>query len=137
MELIKCKPRWFIKSKLVSYTQFICSSHMLFYTHRYQSTYYQMDFTNTWRRVTLPISNPDVYGTAVRLRWRQGGNAVGEWAIDNIVIGNRMLHCPQICNSHGRCTLNSVCICDEGYSGDQCEQVNIPLPTFVQVRMSK
>jgi len=101
---------------------------------RYQSTYYQVDYADEWRRVTLPISNPAVYGTAVRLRWRQRGDAVGEWAIDNVIIGNRIRVCPQLCNSNGRCTLNSVCICDDGYSGDHCEHIDRIFPSYVQVR---
>ena len=103
---------------------------------RYGSTYYQTEYANRWRRVTLPISNVNAYGTAVRLRWRQEyitSNVAGEWALDNIVIGNRSVHCPQLCNGHGRCTLGSVCVCDEGFSGNDCETVNAMFPDNIQV----
>ena len=60
---------------------------------------------------------------------------IGDWAIDNIVIGNRSLHCPQLCNGHGRCTPSSVCICDEGFSGNNCEEINIIFPNYVQVKI--
>jgi len=72
----------------------------------------------------------------VRLRWSQTytePNVVGDWAIDNIVIGNRTLHCPQLCNGHGQCTLSAMCVCDEGFSGDNCEEVNAVFPTNIQV----
>lgn len=94
-----------------------------------------MEYASTWRRVTLSITNEDAYGTAVRLRWRQvytAPNVTGEWALDNIMIGNRSLHCPQLCNGRGRCTLQSVCICDEGFSGNHCEIINTTLPSSIQ-----
>ena len=86
--------------------------------------------------MTLPIANMNAYGTAVRLRWRQVNmtpNVAGEWALDNIIIGNRSVHCPQLCNGHGRCTLESVCICDEGFSGNNCETVDAVFPNSIQV----
>lgn len=61
-------------------------------------------------------------------------NVAGEWGVDNIVIGNRSVHCPQLCNGHGRCTLQSVCVCDEGFSGNDCETVNATFPNMIQVR---
>lgn len=107
------------------------------HSYRYGSIYYRTEYANTWRRVTLPITNENAYGTAVRLRWRQvyttSNNEAGEWALDNIVIGNRSLHCPQLCNGHGRCTLESVCICDEGFSGNDCETVDAIFPNNIQV----
>ena len=102
--------------------------------YRYGSTYYHLEYANSWRRVTLPIRN--ITGSAVRLRWRQvytEPGVVGDWALDNIVIGNRSLHCPQLCNGRGRCTLNSVCICDEGFSGDNCEMIDDSFPNGIQV----
>ena len=80
--------------------------------------------------------NHTVFGTAVRLRWRQiytTPSVVGDWAIDNIVIGNRSLHCPQLCSGHGRCTLSSTCVCDEGFSGISCEEVDAVFPIHIQV----
>jgi len=59
---------------------------------------------------------------------------VGDWALDNIVIGNRSLHCPQLCNGRGRCTLDSICVCDEGFSDDNCETVDVNFPNSIQVR---
>ena len=113
--------------------------NVCFYTciYRYGSTYYQTEYASTWRRVTLPITNVNAYGTAVRLRWTQvyiTSNVAGEWALDNIVIGNRSVHCPQLCNGRGRCTLQSVCVCDEGFSGNDCETVNAIFPNRIQVR---
>ena len=58
---------------------------------------------------------------------------VGDWALDNIVIGNRSLHCPQLCNGRGQCTLDGVCVCDEGFSGVNCEIVVTSFPNFIQV----
>ena len=112
---------------------------MLLYLHRYGSTYYQAEYANTWRRVTLPITNEDVYGTAVKLRWRQEfitTMVAGEWALDNIVIGNRSVHCPQLCNGHGRCTLQSICVCDEGFSGNDCEMVDGTFPNRIHVQFT-
>lgn len=80
--------------------------------------------------------NQTVYGSAVRLKWSQAytaSNVVGDWAIDNIVIGNRTLHCPELCSGRGRCTLRSTCICDEGFSGSNCEGVDTEFPSFIQV----
>ena len=59
----------------------------------------------------------------------------GDWAIDNIVIGNRSLHCPQLCNGRGQCTLSSVCICDEGFNGNNCEEINTIFPNYIQVKI--
>ena len=61
--------------------------------------------------------------------------AVGDWALDNIVIGNRSLHCPQLCNGRGQCTLDGVCVCDEGFSGANCEAVDSNFPNSIQVYM--
>ena len=58
---------------------------------------------------------------------------VGDWALDNIVIGNRSLHCPQLCNGRGRCTLDGVCVCDEGFSGANCETIDVNFPNSIQV----
>ena len=103
-----------------------------------RSMYYNKDYTDNWKRVTLPLLNQITYGTAVRLRWSQiytVPNAPGDWAIDNIIIGNRSLHCPHLCSGHGRCTLSSACVCDEGFSGNNCEEINTVFPNYIQVEI--
>lgn len=73
----------------------------------------------------------------MRLRWRQiytEPDMAGDWAIDNVVIGNRTLHCPQLCSGRGRCTVRSVCVCDEGFSGRNCEDVDTEFPNYIQVK---
>jgi len=102
--------------------------------NRFGSTYYHLEYANDWRRVTLPIRN--ITGSAVRLRWRQVytvPGVVGDWALDNIVIGNRSLHCPQLCNGRGQCTLDGACLCDEGFSGINCETILGDFSKSIQV----
>ena len=102
-----------------------------------RSIYYHKDYTDNWKRVTLPLLNQTTYGTAVRFKWSQiytVSSVVGGWAIDNIVIGNRSLHCPQLCRGHGRCTLSSTCVCDEGFSGNNCEEISAVFPNYIQVK---
>ena len=104
-----------------------------------RSIYNHRDYTDNWKRITLPMLNDTVYGTAVRFRWKQiytTSNIIGDWAIDNIVIGTRSLHCPQLCSGHGRCTLSSTCVCDKGFSGINCEEVHTMFPTHIQVKTS-
>lgn len=103
-----------------------------------RSIYHHKDYSNNWKRITLPMLDQTVYGTAVRFKWSQiytASNIVGDWAIDNIVIGNRSLHCPQLCRGHGRCTLNSTCICNEGFSGTNCAEVDAAFPSYIQVKI--
>ena len=59
---------------------------------------------------------------------------VGDWALDNIVVGNRSIHCPQLCNGRGQCTLDGVCACDEGFSGADCETVVVNFHNNIQVK---
>lgn len=62
----------------------------------------------------------------IRFRWYQGflngtdGHLAPQWAIRNVILSPQ---CPELCNGHGRCTVEGSCECDEGYQGEACETV--------------
>ncbi|XP_078717259.1 LOW QUALITY PROTEIN: reelin [Lampetra fluviatilis] len=96
-----------------------------------------------WTRVTLGL--PDgAASTATQLRWilarRAGGKGAAgggadravpppAWGLDDVFVGEP---CPRLCSGRGRCTHGAVCVCDDGYTGDDCGTVELPLATAMR-----
>ena len=61
--------------------------------------------------------------SVVRFRWSQDRRAhydsarLTSWAIDNVYVG---MQCETHCSGHGTCIGGMLCLCDDGYTGDQC-----------------
>ncbi|XP_077972003.1 reelin-like isoform X1 [Styela clava] len=99
----------------------------------YPSSIYYPGTHPGWKRYTIPLSK-DLCGS-VRFRWYQGfyadafaaASAV-TWGIDDVYIGPG---CDQMCNGHGVCTNEgNKCICDSGFTGPTCCDLNLATPTY-------
>lgn len=95
-------------------------------TSYYSDSRYTSDQYIGWNRVTLLL--PDgARSKSTRFRWHQasGFRQTETWALAHLYIG---AHCPVLCSGHGRCH-HASCVCDEGWSGDDCSMAVTPLPT--------
>ncbi|XP_048861285.1 reelin-like [Brienomyrus brachyistius] len=96
----------------------------------HESTIYSPVNSSVWTRVTVQL--PDyVSSGATQFRWIQQGGA-GEhhgWGVDRVYIGEA---CPGLCSGHGYCTSGAICICDEGYQGEDCSLTTIDLPSSIK-----
>ena len=58
---------------------------------------------------------------SARFRWYQGvftsQDLAPEWSIDNVYVGTA---CQGHCQGHGVCLHGMMCMCDDGYAGDNC-----------------
>ena len=36
------------------------------------------------------------------------------------------LGCMELCGGHGNCSVNDTCVCEEGYKGDYCRELDCP-----------
>ncbi|XP_071817155.1 reelin-like isoform X2 [Apostichopus japonicus] len=91
-----------------------------------ESVYKSSTYSNSWFRETIPLPYPAMT-TKTRFRWRQEGISPDiQWAIDKVYIGSQ---CEvTMCYGHGRCTAEG-CVCDEEYTGINCEISVFNLPT--------
>ncbi|XP_065573688.1 reelin-like isoform X3 [Artemia franciscana] len=84
-----------------------------------------------WQKYTIHISDLRTTGL-LRFRWIQEASVQSgipvAWALDNIYIG---YSCNEDCNGHGLCSLQGKCYCDEGYTGDSCEDTTVTLLNHV------
>uniref|UniRef100_A0A3B3T8V8 Reelin n=1 Tax=Paramormyrops kingsleyae TaxID=1676925 RepID=A0A3B3T8V8_9TELE len=96
----------------------------------HESTIYSPVNSSVWTRVTVQL--PDyVSSGATQFRWIQQGGA-GEhhgWGVDRVYIGEA---CPGLCSGRGYCTSGVICICDEGYQGEDCSLTTIDLPSSIK-----
>ncbi|XP_057204020.1 reelin isoform X1 [Triplophysa rosa] len=96
----------------------------------HESTIYSPVNCSAWTRVTIQL--PDhVSSGATQFRWIQQ-EAAGErysWGVDHVYIGEA---CPGLCGGHGYCTSGPVCICDEGYHGEDCSSSSSELPSTIK-----
>ncbi|KAM4036706.1 reelin isoform 2-T2 [Anomaloglossus baeobatrachus] len=96
----------------------------------HEGTVYNSINSSVWKRVTLQL--PDyVSSSATQFRWIQKGDETEKqsWAVDHVYIGEA---CPKLCSGHGYCTTGAVCICDEGYQGDDCSLFSHDLPSYIK-----
>uniref|UniRef100_A0A3Q2U7U2 Reelin n=1 Tax=Fundulus heteroclitus TaxID=8078 RepID=A0A3Q2U7U2_FUNHE len=96
----------------------------------HESTIYSPVNSSTWTRVTVQL--PDhVSSGATQFRWiqKEGTGERHSWGVDNVYIGEA---CPGLCSGHGYCTSGVVCICDEGYHGDDCSLSSTDLPSSIK-----
>uniref|UniRef100_A0A3P9PRW9 Reelin n=1 Tax=Poecilia reticulata TaxID=8081 RepID=A0A3P9PRW9_POERE len=96
----------------------------------HESTIYSPVNSSTWTRVTVQL--PDhVSSGATQFRWiqKEGTGERHSWGVDNVYIGEA---CPGLCSGHGYCTSGAVCICDEGYHGDDCSLSSTDLPSSIK-----
>ncbi|XP_077327999.1 reelin isoform X2 [Lithobates pipiens] len=96
----------------------------------HEATIYNSVNSSVWKRVTLQL--PDhVSSSATQFRWIQKGDETEKqsWAVDHVYIGEA---CPKLCSGHGYCTTGAICICDEGFQGDDCSIFNHDLPSYIK-----
>nr|XP_034983283.1 reelin isoform X2 [Zootoca vivipara] len=96
----------------------------------HEATIYNSVNSSTWKRITVQL--PDhVSSSATQFRWIQKGDESEKqsWAIDHVYIGES---CPKLCGGHGYCTTGAICICDEGYQGDDCSVFSHDLPSYIK-----
>ncbi|XP_033017520.1 reelin isoform X2 [Lacerta agilis] len=96
----------------------------------HEATIYNSVNSSTWKRITVQL--PDhVSSSATQFRWIQKGEESEKqsWAIDHVYIGES---CPKLCGGHGYCTTGAICICDEGYQGDDCSVFSHDLPSYIK-----
>ncbi|KAL8220924.1 UNVERIFIED_CONTAM: hypothetical protein K2H54_056510 [Gekko kuhli] len=96
----------------------------------HEATIYNSVNSSTWKRITIQL--PDhVSSSATQFRWIQKGEEPEKqsWAIDHVYIGEA---CPKLCSGHGYCTTGAICICDEGYQGDDCSVFSHELPSYIK-----
>uniref|UniRef100_A0A8D2LW77 Reelin n=1 Tax=Varanus komodoensis TaxID=61221 RepID=A0A8D2LW77_VARKO len=96
----------------------------------HEATIYNSVNSSTWKRITIQL--PDhVSSSATQFRWIQKGEEPEKqsWAIDHVYIGEA---CPKLCSGHGYCTTGAICICDEGYQGDDCSVFSHDLPSYIK-----
>ncbi|KAJ7407130.1 hypothetical protein WISP_128431 [Willisornis vidua] len=96
----------------------------------HEATIYNSVNSSMWRRITIQL--PDhVSSSATQFRWIQKGEELEKqsWAIDHVYIGEA---CPKLCSGHGYCTTGAICICDEGYQGDDCSGFSHDLPSYIK-----
>ncbi|PKU41762.1 prestin isoform x1 [Limosa lapponica baueri] len=96
----------------------------------HEATIYNSVNSSMWRRITIQL--PDhVSSSATQFRWIQKGEELEKqsWAIDHVYIGEA---CPKLCSGHGYCTTGAICICDEGYQGDDCSVFSHDLPSYIK-----
>ncbi|XP_077424138.1 reelin isoform X2 [Vanacampus margaritifer] len=96
----------------------------------HESTIYSPVNSSTWTRVTVQL--PDhVSSGATQFRWiqKEGTGERQSWGVDRVYIGEA---CPGLCSGHGYCTSGVVCICDEGYHGDDCSLSSRDLPSSIK-----
>lgn len=80
-----------------------------------------------WQRITLAMPWASVT-EPVRIRFLQRGRTnktLRIWALDDIHLSS----CPHGCSGHGTCVVKDQCVCDEGYTGNHCQEVGVRLPT--------
>ncbi|XP_064633067.1 reelin-like [Lineus longissimus] len=82
--------------------------------HREGSVYFRGTY-GVWSMVVLPVS-PKMTTGRVNLRWRQDGEQMMSFALDDVYIGHP---CPEMCNNHGVC-VGRICQCEVGYQGPNC-----------------
>jgi hypothetical protein len=111
-----------------------CSRSLSTSCVRRQTRYYS-GLHSSWRRVTIPLDTVTVPSlpATVKLQWigifQMVANSSEHWAIDNVYIG---MGCPNMCKNHGRCNSTDQCVCDEGYSGVNCNVSSRPLATKLE-----
>ncbi|KAF6718752.1 Reelin [Oryzias melastigma] len=96
----------------------------------HESTIFSPINSSTWTRVTVQL--PDhVSSGATQFRWiqKEGTGERLSWGVDHVYIGEA---CPGLCSGHGYCTSGLVCICDEGYHGDDCSLSSTDLPSSIK-----
>lgn len=96
----------------------------------HEATIYNSVNSSVWKRVTLQL--PDhVSSSATQFRWIQKGDETEKqsWAVDHVYIGEA---CPKLCSGRGYCTTGAICICDEGFQGDDCSIFNHDLPSYIK-----
>ncbi|KAE8616335.1 hypothetical protein XENTR_v10008776 [Xenopus tropicalis] len=96
----------------------------------HEASIYNSVNSSVWKRVTLQL--PDyVSSSATQFRWIQKGDETEKqsWAVDHVYIGEA---CPKLCSGHGYCTTGAICLCDEGYQGDDCSLFNHDLPSYIK-----
>jgi reelin len=100
-------------------------------TGNYQeaSSYYSSD---GWQRVTVALPLTAITD-ASQFRWYQSSPSSVPWAIDSIYIGH---DCPSFCSGHGRC-MPGYCVCDAGYTSNDCSTPLLQLPTELRDDFSK
>uniref|UniRef100_A0A8C9VAA0 Reelin n=1 Tax=Scleropages formosus TaxID=113540 RepID=A0A8C9VAA0_SCLFO len=96
----------------------------------HESTIYSPVNSSEWTRVTVQL--PDhVSSGATQFRWiqRDGTGERRSWGVDRVYIGEA---CPGFCSGRGYCTSGAVCICDEGYQGEDCSLASGDLPSSIK-----
>ncbi|KAG8439950.1 hypothetical protein GDO86_005931 [Hymenochirus boettgeri] len=96
----------------------------------HEATIYNSVNSSVWKRVTLQL--PDhVSSSATQFRWIQKGDETEKqsWAVDHVYIGEA---CPKLCSGRGYCTTGAICICDEGFQGDDCSIFNHDLSSYIK-----
>ncbi|TRY95474.1 hypothetical protein DNTS_000445 [Danionella cerebrum] len=91
----------------------------------HQASIYSSVNSSHWTRVTIPLPDYTCSG-ATQFRWIQFA-ALGErhsWAVDQVYIGEA---CANLCSGHGYCANGPVCICDQGYHGEDCSTSAVDL----------
>ncbi|XP_059179610.1 reelin-like [Physella acuta] len=92
----------------------LCQPHSSIAASHYHSVH------DNWRRIVLPLHGLPV-SNGTRFRWQQlpdGMPDSQDSALADIYIGPS---CPRSCSGHGYCLMEQ-CVCDGGYSGDDCSQ---------------
>ncbi|XP_051890268.1 reelin isoform X1 [Pristis pectinata] len=89
---------------------------------------------SSWNRVTIQLPEY-VASSATQFRWiqKEGITEKQSWGIDNVYIGES---CPRLCSGHGYCRTGTVCICDEGYQGDDCSVPINDLPSYIKTTLN-
>ncbi|XP_071961497.1 reelin-like [Antedon mediterranea] len=99
---------------VTNFTSAACSRNL-----HMPSIYYSGESPD-WQRISIRLLGLHICGS-VRFRWVQGFYSRGAaspkpWGLDTVYIGHM---CP--CSGHGFCLDDVTCLCDEGYSGKQCQ----------------
>eukprot|EP00062_Callorhinchus_milii_P006692 gi/632947500/ref/XP_007889076.1/ PREDICTED: reelin [Callorhinchus milii] len=96
----------------------------------HEASIYSSVNSSSWSRVTIQLSDY-IASSATQFRWiqKEGTTEKQSWAIDNVYIGEP---CSRLCSGHGYCRTGTVCICDEGYQGDDCANPVSDLPSYIK-----
>lgn len=100
----------------------------------FEGSVYYSDIYQDITRISVPLPYYTRTQTT-RFRWIQppGFKSSQTWAIGHLYIGEE---CTNMCSGHGKCS-SGICKCDDGWTGNSCEESKSPLPTELRDTFSE